>query len=303
MSDGGEPRVLLLGIGNLLWADEGFGVRCIEAMASRYRFGPNVTLLDGGTQGLYLVDQVRTTDVLVVFDAVDYGLVPGTLKRVEGDKVPQFLGTKKMSLHQTGFQEVLALANLLGDAPSQLLLIGVQPVELEDFGGSLRPEVKAALYPAIELALNYLAELGVRPLDVVASGAAAGSTAGSETDSLAAAGAGMPATEGSTGAGTTSARSAMRQDTRQDLPHPALDIAAYELGRPAPELACRSGDERVLARTTGPRRAGDKSSTEGTAELRAVGKVGSGGGETAWLDAGPMAGWASEPTTNRRMSR
>lgn len=155
------PDVLVLGIGNVLWADEGFGVRVVEAIARRYRLGPNVRLLDGGTQGIYLVDHIRWADVLVVFDAVDYGLPPGTLKLVEGDAVPAFLGAKKMSLHQTGFQEVLALAALLGDYPAHLLLIGVQPVELEDFGGSLRDAVKARIEPAIAAARDYLARFGV----------------------------------------------------------------------------------------------------------------------------------------------
>lgn len=155
------PNVLVLGIGNVLWADEGFGVRVVEAIARRYRLGPEVRLLDGGTQGIYLVDHIRWADVLVVFDAVDYGLPPGTLKLVEGDEVPAFLGAKKMSLHQTGFQEVLALAALLGDYPEHLLLIGVQPVELEDFGGSLRDAVKARIEPAIDAARDYLARFGV----------------------------------------------------------------------------------------------------------------------------------------------
>ncbi|MDJ0640733.1 MAG: hydrogenase maturation protease, partial [Paracoccaceae bacterium] len=48
-------HALVLGIGNLLWADEGFGVRCIEALAESRSFKGNVTLLDGGTQGLYLL--------------------------------------------------------------------------------------------------------------------------------------------------------------------------------------------------------------------------------------------------------
>jgi len=154
-------NILVLGIGNILWADEGFGVRAVETLAQRYRFPENVTLLDGGTQGIYLVDQVRAADVLVVFDAVDYGLTPGTLKPVEGDAVPRFMGAKKMSLHQTGFQEVLALADLMGDLPSHLYLIGVQPVELEDYGGSLRPAVKDRIDPAIGLALDYLKRFGV----------------------------------------------------------------------------------------------------------------------------------------------
>ena len=158
-----ELNMLILGIGNILWADEGFGVRAVEEMQRRYRFPENVRLLDGGTQGIYLVDQVRAADVLVVFDAVDYGLPPGAMKQVEGDQVPKFMGAKKMSLHQTGFQEVLAMAELMGDYPGHLLLIGVQPVELEDFGGSLRPEVKGRIDQAIDRALDYLAVFGVVP--------------------------------------------------------------------------------------------------------------------------------------------
>ncbi len=155
------PNVLVLGIGNLLWADEGFGVRAVETLHQRYEFPDNVTLLDGGTQGIYLVQHVRDADILVVFDAVDYGLPPGTMKRVEGDEVPMFLGAKKISLHQTGFQEVLAMAEMFDEAPDHLLLVGVQPVELDDFGGSLRPELKAQVDPCIDLALEYLAGFGV----------------------------------------------------------------------------------------------------------------------------------------------
>jgi len=158
-----QPSVLILGIGNLLWADEGFGVRAVEVLQARYRFPENVRVLDGGTQGLYLVEHVQAAAILVVFDAVDYGLPPGTLKRVEDDEVPKFLGVKKISLHQTGFQEVLATAELLGRYPSHLLLIGVQPVELDDYGGSLREAVKAQIDPAIDLALAYLAGFGIAP--------------------------------------------------------------------------------------------------------------------------------------------
>ena len=159
--DQDAPKVLILGIGNLLWADEGFGVRAVEELHRLYGFPPNVRVMDGGTQGIYLVQHIREADILVVFDAVDYGLPPGTLKRVEGKEVPKFLGAKKISLHQTGFQEVLAMAEMMGDYPEHLLLIGVQPVELEDYGGSLRDAVKAQISPAIVMALNFLAAHGV----------------------------------------------------------------------------------------------------------------------------------------------
>jgi hydrogenase maturation protease len=153
---------LILGIGNILWADEGFGVRAVEALHRHYAFPVNVSVLDGGTQGIYLVQHVRDAELLVVFDAIDYGMPPGTLKLIEGNDVPKYLGAKKMSLHQTGFQEVLAMAEMLGNYPQHILLVGVQPVQLEDFGGSLRPEVKACLHPAIGAALAWLGRHGIR---------------------------------------------------------------------------------------------------------------------------------------------
>ncbi|MFA9461602.1 HyaD/HybD family hydrogenase maturation endopeptidase [Thiohalorhabdus methylotrophus] len=161
---GQAGHILVLGIGNLLWADEGFGVRAVEYLQRSYRFPEEVTVLDGGTQGLNLVGPVREADVLVVLDAVDFGSAPGTLHRVRDEEVPQFLGAKKMSLHQTGFQEVLATAELLGDPPGSMLLVGVQPEVLEDYGGSLTDTVAAQLEPAVVEAVEYLRAFGVEPL-------------------------------------------------------------------------------------------------------------------------------------------
>ena len=149
-------RILVLGIGNILWADEGFGVRCVEALNAGWQFPPQVTLMDGGTQGLYLLPYVQEADCLLVFDAVDYGDEPGKLREVIGDQVPRFMGAKKMSLHQTGFQEVLMAAELTNKLPKELVLIGVQPEELEDYGGSLREVVKAQMQPALKVALDWL---------------------------------------------------------------------------------------------------------------------------------------------------
>lgn len=159
----GQDRILILGIGNVLWADEGFGVRAVEQMAERYAFAGRVSVMDGGTQGLALLPYVEDADVLLVFDAIDYGLPPGTLKVVRGDEVPAFLGAKKMSLHQTGFQEVIATAALTGRLPRDLILIGVQPVDLDDYGGGLRAAVADALAPALALALAELRRYGITP--------------------------------------------------------------------------------------------------------------------------------------------
>jgi hydrogenase maturation protease len=153
--------ILVLGIGNVLWADEGFGVRAVEEFDRRYACEDRVSVLDGGTQGLYLLPHVQEAARVVVFDAIDYGLEPGTMKVVLDDEVPSYMGAKQMSLHQTGFQDVLAAAKLTGNAPQHLVLIGVQPVELRDYGGSLREPVRAQIGPAVEEAAAWLKRWGV----------------------------------------------------------------------------------------------------------------------------------------------
>jgi hydrogenase maturation protease len=148
--------ILVLGIGNLLWADEGLGIRALEQLHEGWRFRPGVRLLDGGTQGLYLLPFVEQSRRLLILDAVDYGLAPGAIKVVRDGDVPAFMGAKKMSLHQTGFQEVLAVAGLRGWQPEAITLLGVQPEVLEDYGGSLSATVKARLPELETLALDCL---------------------------------------------------------------------------------------------------------------------------------------------------
>lgn len=152
--------VLVLGIGNLLWADEGFGVRCVEALHARYELPRGVELLDGGTQGLYLANTVAAAERVLVFDALDYGDAPGAMRVVRDAEVPRFHGVRKLSLHQTGFQEVLAATELLGSPPAHVTLVGVQLEAIDDFGGSLSPSVAARLDDALALGLEELARWG-----------------------------------------------------------------------------------------------------------------------------------------------
>jgi len=152
---------LLLGVGNILWADEGFGVRCVEAFAERFDIPDNVVVADGGTQGLYLVELLRAHNPVIIFDAVDFGDAPATMRLVENDDIPAFVGAHKMSLHQAGLQDVIACAKLLGGCADNMLLIGVQPVELEDYGGSLRPQVRDCIPQALDIAAQYLADFDI----------------------------------------------------------------------------------------------------------------------------------------------
>lgn len=157
-------RVLVLGIGNILWADEGFGVRVLEALDAGHTFPDDVTLLDGGTQGLYLLPYLEEADGVVIVDAVDFGSAPGTLHVRADGAVPAVLAARKVSLHQTGFQEILGLLALRGRTPRRIVLVGVQPELLDDYGGGLTATIAAQVEPAMRKVLDILEdEFGITP--------------------------------------------------------------------------------------------------------------------------------------------
>lgn len=153
------PRILALGLGNILCGDAGFGIHAIERLYAGYEFSANVRVMDGGTQGQTLYGPVTEADCLLVFDAADMGLSPGSLAVREAEGVPLWLGARKLSPHQNGFMEVLALAALRNALPATRILIGCQPLRVE-FGQSLSDGVRAAIGPAVELGVERLRALG-----------------------------------------------------------------------------------------------------------------------------------------------
>ena len=156
-----QDTILVMGIGNLLWADEGFGVRAVEELQRRYVLPDHVTVVDGGTQGIYLLPFVQQAKRMLVLDAVDFHHAPGTLITARDDEIPSYYGFNKLSLHQANFQELLSLAKLSGQFPDATALIGVQPQDISDYGGSLTPVVRGALDAAVSMAKWVLRGWGV----------------------------------------------------------------------------------------------------------------------------------------------
>ena len=155
-----QENILVLGIGNLLCADDGFGVRAVEALDQRWQFPANVSVLDGGTQGFGLLTKVLAARRVIVFDAIDFGQAPGTLTVLEDAEVKRFWEANKLSLHQTGFHEVLYVAELIGVFPAELVLIGVQPADIGQAGCGLSEVVQARVAEAQEIALARLQRWG-----------------------------------------------------------------------------------------------------------------------------------------------
>ena len=147
-------RKVVLGLGNLLFGDEGFGIHALRVLQARHGAQFQVEWADGGVLGLNLLPLIEECSHLLVLDAVDAGRPAGALVEMARDEIPLYAGAK-MSEHQVGFQEVLAIAKFRGYYPAYLHLVGVQPADLST-GINLSPAVTAALPAAVRRAAAIL---------------------------------------------------------------------------------------------------------------------------------------------------
>jgi hydrogenase maturation protease len=136
-------RVVVLGVGNLIMGDEGVGVRCVQRLEGEGALPSSVTVIDGGTSTHELLGELEDADLLVIVDAVASGGTPGSLVRLEGDRIPSAF-SNQLSPHQHGINDLLATLTLLGRSPAKVVLHGVTPARIE-LGMDLSPEVEAAL--------------------------------------------------------------------------------------------------------------------------------------------------------------
>lgn len=147
-------EITVLGIGNILLQDEGFGVKVVQELQNRYRFPDHVKVLDGGTLGMELVRFIADSAYLLILDAINGSSIPGTLYRFAGDQVTAYF-QNKVSLHELGVKDVLATLQLLDKPVEEVVIIGVEPASLE-LGLELTPIVAAVLDSAVEAAVEQL---------------------------------------------------------------------------------------------------------------------------------------------------
>jgi hydrogenase maturation protease len=151
--------ILVLGLGNSIMTDDGFGVRAVNTLSSRYHFQGEVTLVDGGTLGLDLLPYLEGVESLLIIDALNMRKEPGRIFRLEGEEVPRAFASK-LSVHQMGLQDLLAVAELQGHVPSRLVVWGVQPESIE-MGTVLTKAVESAVVPVVQNVLDELRAWGV----------------------------------------------------------------------------------------------------------------------------------------------
>lgn len=152
------PHIMVLGIGNILFTDEGFGVRVVEQLQQRFEFADNVSIVDGGVLGVNLMGVIASADYLIVVDAIRNKGKAGDLYRLEGDEIPERIRLKN-SLHQVDFLEALTLCQALDKVPETIIL-GVEPQDIETMSLEFSPLIQSKIEPIIAQVLQELERLG-----------------------------------------------------------------------------------------------------------------------------------------------
>ena len=162
-------RAVVLGIGNTILTDEAAGVRAVELLEQRYRMPENVLVIDGGTSGMEMIEDLSNLDFLIVIDVVKTGAAPGTVVKIAGDEIPVFF-RRKLSPHQIALPDVLASLELLDTMPKEIVVLGVEPISLE-LGMEMTATIAAKVPDLVEMAAAELRSRGYR-LDALAAGVA-----------------------------------------------------------------------------------------------------------------------------------
>ena len=155
-----KSRTAVLGLGNVLLRDEGAGVSVINALTSEFVFSPPILLLDGGTLGFSLINEIQDCSRLIIIDAVKAGGAPGTVYRFTHNDVETKI-SPVLSAHDIGFMEVLQQWQLAGVSP-EIVFFGIEPEDMSSWGTELTPTIQAKIPRLVELVLQELHDLGIQ---------------------------------------------------------------------------------------------------------------------------------------------
>jgi len=151
-----QMKILILGAGNLLLSDEGFGVHFIRHLEKNYKLPGNVELFDAGTMGIMVTHKIEEADRVYIIDVINADGKPGTCLRYSKEDFMLKQIPVKMSPHQIGIQEMLLVSEMRGHCPKQLYLLGVIP-ESTGPGNELSSVLQKSL---VHLAKDLVNELG-----------------------------------------------------------------------------------------------------------------------------------------------
>ena len=149
------PRIAVVGLGNLMRTDDALGMLAIERLKRELGLPAGVKLIEGGTLGLDLLHPLHGITHVLAIDAIDAGAQPGTVLRFAGEAVADLPASK--SVHLLGFSDLIGAMRLTGEAPEEIVVLGVQPSRIE-WGTQLTGTVERAFPVLMEAVLQQISQ-------------------------------------------------------------------------------------------------------------------------------------------------
>ncbi|SFS18174.1 hydrogenase maturation protease [Granulicella pectinivorans] len=154
------PSISIIGLGNVFLGDDGFGPLAVETFRCAYRCGPEVEVLDLGTPGLDLAPYLYDRELVVVVDAVHADLPSGTLSMFSEEDFVSQRAKLRITGHDPGLWESLAHLRLAGFAPTELIVLGVNPTSCR-YAEGMSPEVLGSATEAAKTIAQLLVDHGI----------------------------------------------------------------------------------------------------------------------------------------------
>ncbi|KUO39730.1 MAG: hypothetical protein AVW06_03355 [Hadesarchaea archaeon DG-33-1] len=147
-------KIVVMGCGNLLLKDEGFGVHVAREL-QKMKLPENVKVLDCGTGGLAILDMLREADRTIIVDAMKLGLKPGTVKIFDMKDLPA-PSAFPSSAHELDLVAALRVGEELQSLPDEVTVIGAEVKKADEFGADLSEELRKSKDEVIKTILNML---------------------------------------------------------------------------------------------------------------------------------------------------
>lgn len=158
----GDGRVVVLGIGNVLLHDDGFGPYVVRQLEAAWEMPGDVEIIDGGTPGLDFHPFFENTRLLIVVDTITTPGTPGEIRFYTRDQLLSAPLPPRVNPHEPGVGEALHAAQFAGEIPEEVLLVGVCQGDFST-GTGLTPPIRAAVQPAMDAVIDALRKAGLEP--------------------------------------------------------------------------------------------------------------------------------------------
>ena len=118
----------VIGVGNDLMGDDGIGPHIVGLLKGRGELPPEVDVFDEGRGGMRLLHHIKGYDRLVMIDAADIGKDPGDYIVFRPEEVESRKVLSRVSVHEWDLMKVIELSRMMGECPSDVRIIAVQPI-------------------------------------------------------------------------------------------------------------------------------------------------------------------------------